>query len=101
MATEANPNEIEEIQRGREAQSLLTHPMLESAFSAIETKCLKDFFESSPDQSELREEAYRRMRSNRTVKGLLTAVIETGKLAELKDVELPRTYEEEVKSDGE
>ncbi len=85
-AATTNPNETMEIQRAREAEFLLNHPMIVGAFDALEASFESQWRNTNIEQRDEREEAFRMMHTVRLLKTLLTRYIETGKLAEQSKV---------------
>lgn len=70
-----------EVNRGAEARAILDHDLVKSAFEAIEAYHLHSIRTSKAGDSASREEAYQMLRTLDQFKGLLTRVMETGKLA--------------------
>ncbi len=79
----------EDITRGAKAEQLLKNELLDEAFGRLEINYLDIIKNSDLTQVELRENAYKLIRSLSTLRGHLESVVETGKLASktLEDVE--------------
>ena len=79
--------EADEISRGREARSLMEHPLMVEAFDTIE-RGLVDSLADMPLKAEgLEREAVRSLQILRKVRRELQTVMETGRLAELGKTE--------------
>lgn len=74
-------SETEEIQRGREAASILAHPMVSEALDAIERRYMEDWARSDLENVKQREFSFRMYRSAQLFRILLTKCIESGTLA--------------------
>ena len=70
-----------EIARGRMAGSLLGNELLVEALAAMEMKYENAWINSQLSQTEIREEAFRMLRTVREFKQHLTRMVDTGKLA--------------------
>ena len=75
-------NASEEIQRGREASYLLQNPMIKGALEAIEGFYEREWKNTTIEEVDKREEAYRMLLMANAFKMLLTKYGETGTLAE-------------------
>lgn len=64
------------IQRGHEAQVILTHPLVEEAFNTIED-ALRETWEASTDPS-VREELWHTLKGAKRFKQVFTNQIENG-----------------------
>ena len=72
----------ENIQKAIEAKDLLKNPVLVNAFESIKEELLKFIENSTPDQSQEREEAYHQLHALKTVNLKINKVIDDGKIAE-------------------
>ncbi len=71
-----------EQRRGEEARRVLEHPLLTEAFSSIEANLRRQWEASAGAEADLRERLWLMLRLLRRLQGLLTEVVETGRLAE-------------------
>lgn len=74
----------EESQRGREAEAILSHPMISEALDAIERSYMNQWAGSAVEDAKSREYAYRMFRSAQDFRALLTSFVESGKLVAIK-----------------
>lgn len=91
-------SELEEIQRGREAAYLLEHPMITGALHALEQYYNDAWRNTTLEQVDEREEAFRMLLMANAFRMLLTKYVETGTLSETKAAhdELQRKLAEEA-----
>jgi hypothetical protein len=73
--------EDDEVQRSREAERILEDPMFREAFLALEERLVERWKTSKLQETALREETYRLFVALQEVRGYLTTLMETGKLA--------------------
>ena len=68
-------NNTETVRLGRKAQQLLDDPTLIRAFDQVEAGLYKGIAESSFEQSDEREDAYRMLRALTSLKGKLESAV--------------------------
>lgn len=71
-----------EVRRGEEARQLLEHPLLVEAFESIEKEVTEQWQNSPARDVEGREKLWLTLKLLHRLKGQLTQVVETGKVAE-------------------
>ena len=74
--------EEEQLARAREAQRILENPLVVEAFITLEETFVSAWRGSDPSDAQGREELHRTLRLLDLFKGQLTAVLNTGMLAE-------------------
>ncbi len=73
--------EATEISRGKVALRLLENTLLVEAFESVEEKYKNIWLNSRPTEVDLREHAYLLLNASKELKGYLTTLINTGKMA--------------------
>jgi len=72
---------LEEMERGRQAQDLLEHPLLMEAFETIRESYVKGWETSSARDVEGREKIWTYLKQLDQLKAHLTTVLQTGSMA--------------------
>lgn len=81
MEIPENPNEVEEMQQGREAEFILNHPMVKGAIDAMEAYYAQAWMRTEIGDRDEREMAFGMLKCVQAFRSLLTEYVETGTMA--------------------
>ena len=73
---------MDKAQRGREAQAILTSPLVQEAFAQVEAACIDAWKRSDPGDTGTREDAHKLLRASALFRRFFETCVSTGRLAE-------------------
>ena len=81
-AKKAQTPKEEKVAKGNDAKNLLTNPLFQECFQALEARFTSTWQTSQPGDSEKREAAYHQLNALNMIKAEFESMITSGKLAQ-------------------